>query len=510
MLKEMLQSRLAGGLSAALLATTLLAAPVAAQDGGTLRYATGTDALTLDPQFVTDIPTARVVNQIFETLVYPDLNGDMQGVLATDWTVSDDNLTWTFNLREGVTFHDGTPFNAEAVKFTFDRIKNEENGSPRASAAAAIDTVEVVDDMTVSISTKEPYAPLLAQLSAYNLAIMAPSAGEKLNAEYSESPAGTGPFKLGEWVPGERLTLVRNDEYWGDKAASASVELSVVPEDSARVLMLMSGETDVISNVPTVMVPRLKDAPGVELIEETGYRTIYVGLNLNMPPFDDLKVRQAVAHAIDTQSLLAGVMTGIGTAGGGFESTVIPGSAEIAPYAYDPEKAKELLAEAGHPDGFDVEFFVPNGRYTNDRQLGEAIQAQLAEVGIRANLQSPEFGAYSAMLRERDKIPLYLLGKGSPTGDLDLTLGITTASEGSGNYSNYANEEVDKMIAEQRVAVDPAKRKEILKNILQQVYDDVPLVVLYYENQIFGQRDNVTGFEVMPNENVVFTDAKVE
>jgi len=505
-----LKPRLAAGLSAALVAGMLQAPPLMAQETGTLRYATGTDALTLDPQFVTDIPTARVVNQIFETLVYPTVEGDMAGVLATSWDVSDDNLTWTFYLREGVQFHDGTPFNAEAVKFTFDRMMNEATGSPRASATSAIASVEVIDDKTVAIATKEPYAPLLAQLSAYNLAIMSPSAGEALNADYSKSPAGTGPFKLGDWVPGEKLTLVRNDDYWGDKAASAKVELTVVPEDSARVLMLMSGETDIISNVPTVMVPKLTGAPGVNLIEESGFRTIYVGMNLKTEPFDNLKVRQAVAHAIDTKSLLAGVMTGIGTAGGGFEAPVIPGSTAFDPVAYDPEKAKALLAEAGFPDGFEVDFYVPNGRYTNDRQLGEAIQAQLAQVGIKANLQSPEFGAYSAMLRERDKIPLYLLGKGSPTGDLDLTLGITTASEGSGNYSNYANPEVDELIAKQRVMVDPAERKAVLKEILQKVYDDVPLVVLFYENQIFGARDNVSGFEVMPNENVLFVDAKVE
>ena len=510
MRSDTLLSRISRGCAAAFLATALAAAPAVAQDGGTLRYATGTDALTLDPQFVTDIPTARVVNQIFETLVYPDLDGNLVGVLATDWEVSDDNLTWTFKLREGVTFHDGTPFNAEAVKFTFDRIKAEETGAPRASAARAIASVDVVDEHTVNITTAEPYAPLLAQLSAYNLAIMSPSAGDAVNAEYSRNPAGTGPFRLGDWTPGEEMTLVRNEDYWGDKAASETVVLSVVPEDSARVLLLISGEADVISNVPTVMVPRLESAPGVELIEETGYRTIYVGMNMKMEPFDDVRVRHAIAHAIDKEALLAGVMTGIGTLGGGFESTVIPGAADIPPYPYDPERAKALLAEAGYPDGFEVDFYVPTGRYTNDRQIGEAIQAQLAEVGIEANLLSPEFGAYSALLRERDAVPFYILGKGSPTGDLDLTLGITTASTGSGNYSNYENPEVDALIAEQRVTVDPDARKEVLRQILQQVYDDAPIVALYYENQIFGQRDNVTGFQVMPNENVLFVDAKAE
>jgi peptide/nickel transport system substrate-binding protein len=492
-----------------LLSASPWAAPASAQSVKPLRYVTGTDALTLDPQFVTDIPTARVVTQLHETLIYPDSTGKMVGVLAEKWEVSDDSLSWTFHLRRGVKFHDGAPFNANAVKFTFDRIMAKETAAPRASSAAAIASVEVKDENTVVIKTKSPYAPLLAQLSAYNLAIISPAAGGKLNNEYSRAPAGTGPFKLGKWTPGERLTIVRNEEYWGKKAASSAVDFTIVPEDSARVLMLMSGEADVISNVPPVMVNRLKGAPGVKIVETTGFRTIYVGLNLDIKPFDNLKVRQAVAHAIDTKALLAGVMNSIGTAGGGLESTVIPGSAKIDPYPYNPELAKKLLAEAGYPNGFSSEFYVTTGRYINDKQLGEAIQAQLAKVGIKVNLQSPEFGAYSAMLRQK-KVPMFLLGKGSPTGDPDFTLTINVHTEGSGNYGNYRSPKVDQLLDEQRSTVDVAKRNELLRQILQQSYDDVPWITLFYENQIFGQRDNVRGLEVLPNENVLFVNAKVE
>jgi ABC-type transport system substrate-binding protein len=507
-------SRLVRGLGAlactALISASLMAAPAFAQSAKPLRYATGTDAQTLDPQFVTDIPTARVVTQLHETLVYPNSAGELVGVLAERWEVSSDSLSWTFHLRKDVKFHDGTPFNAQAVKFTFDRIMAKETAAPRASSAAAISAVEVKDENTVVITTKAPYAPLLAALSAYNLAIISPAAGTKLNNEYSRAPAGTGPFKLGKWTPGEKLTIVRNDEYWGTKAASAAVDFTVVPEDSARVLMLMSGEADVVSNIPPVMVNRLGSAPGVKIVEETGYRTIYVAFNLDMKPFDDLKVRQATAHAIDTKALLAGVMNNIGTAGGGLESSVIPGAAKIDPYPYNPDLAKKLLAEAGYPNGFSVDFYVPTGRYINDKQLGEAIQAQLAKVGIKANLQSPEFGAYTAMLRQKNKIPMFLLGKGSPTGDPDFTLTINVHSEGSGNYGNYHSQKVDQLLTEQRSTVDTAKRNELLRQALQQSYDDVPWVVLFYENQIFGRRDNVQGLEVLPNENVLFVNAKVQ
>lgn len=499
-------------LTALAASATMLAAstmPSAAQST-TLRYATGTDAQTLDPQFVTDIPTSRVVIQLHETLVYPNAEGEIQPVLAESWTVSEDNLSWTFKLRQGVTFHDGTPFNAEAVKFTFDRILAEETGSPRKSSAAAIDSVEVVDEHTVIIKTKAPFAPLLAQLSAYNLAIISPKAGTALRSDYSKAPAGTGPFKLGEWTPGEKLTIVRNEDYWGEKAKLEEVLFTVVPEDSARVLMLLSGEVDLVSNIPPVMVDRLQGAPGVEIIEKTGVRTIYVAFNLAMEPFDDLRVRQAMAHAINTKALLEGVMNNLGTPGGGLESVVIPGAAAIDPYPYDPERARELLAEAGLPDGFSVDFYLPTGRYINDRQLGEAIQAQLAEVGIKANLQTPEFGTYLSMLEAKDQIPMFLLGKGSPTGDPDFTLTINVSTDGSGNYGNYSNEIVDELLLKQRGTVNVEERHEMLRQIIQTAYDDVPWIVLFYENQIFGQRESVKGVEVLPNESLRFINATVE
>ena len=190
----------------AALAFMLLGLPADAQQrpktGGTLVYATGTDVQTLDPQFVTDVPTSRIVMHIHETLVKPDEAGTMQPALATSWSTSDDKLTWTFKLRQGVRFHDGTPFNAAAVKATFDRIRDPATASPRRSALAAITDIKVVDDHTIALVTKEPFAPLLAQISAYNLAIMSPAQVQKAGAGYREQPAGTGPFKSEELATG--------------------------------------------------------------------------------------------------------------------------------------------------------------------------------------------------------------------------------------------------------------------------------------------------------------------
>jgi peptide/nickel transport system substrate-binding protein len=492
----------------AALAFVLLGLPADAQQrpktGGTLVYATGTDVQTLDPQFVTDVPTSRIVMHIHETLVRPDEAGNMQPALATAWSTSDDKLTWTFRLRQGVRFHDGTPFNAAAVKATFERIRAPATASPRRSALAAITDIDVIDDYTIALRTKEPFAPLLAQISAYNLAIISPAQVQK--GRYREQPAGTGPFRLKSWQPGERITLARNDDYWGEKPKLDALETRVVPEDSARVLLLLSGEADVIASVPTVMLKRLEGSSAVKVLRRTGYRTIYVGLNNAMPPFNDRRVREAVAHAIDVTALQRGVLSGVGKLGGGFESPVIGGAKEIAPRAYDPARARKLLAEAGHPNGFETSFYVPTGRYLMDRQLGEAIQAQLSEVGIKAKIEAPEWGAFVS-ITDQKKAPMFIMGKGSPTGDLDFTLTLTAMTNGRMNAFALSNPEIDRLILEQRGAVEPAKRRELLARAQDLIFQDVPAVVLFYEDQIFATRANVHDVAIYPNEFVDFSGA---
>ncbi|HMK78765.1 MAG TPA: ABC transporter substrate-binding protein [Xanthobacteraceae bacterium] len=474
--------------------------------GGTLIFATGTDVQTLDPQFVTDVPTARIVANIHETLVRADENGEIKPCLALSWATSDDRLTWTFRLRQGVRFHDGTPFNAAAVKATFDRLRDAATGSPRRSALAAIADVRIIDDFTIALVTAEPFAPLLAQLSAYNLAIMSPAQLQQAGVKYREQPAGTGPFRLKSWQPGERITLVRNDDYWGDKPKLDAVETRVVPEDSARVLQLLSGEADVIASVPTVMLKRLEGSSAVQVIRKTGFRTIYVGLNNAIAPFNDRRVREAVAHAIDVTGLQRGVLSGVGELGGGFESPVIGGAKAFPPRAYDPAKAKQLLAQAGLPNGFATSFYVPTGRYLMDRQLGEAIQAQLSDVGIKARIESPEWGALTAII-EQKKAPMFLMGKGSPTGDLDFTLTLTAMSNGRMNAFALSDPELDRLILAQREALEPEQRRALLARAQDLIFEAVPAVVLFYEDQLFATRSNVHGLAVYPNEFVDFSGA---
>ena len=491
---------------------SLVAAPVsgaaAPRAGGTLVYATGTDALTLDPQFVTDVPTARAVMHIHETLVYMDDEGKIVPGLAESWSVSADKLTWTFKLRKGVRFHDGTPFNAQSVKQTLDRILNPATGSPRRSTAEAIQQSRVVDEDTVVLTTGKPFAPFLAQLTAYNLAMLSPTAADRLGKDYATRPVGTGPFMLESWKPGDRLVLARNPSYWGQKPWLDRVEFRVVPEDGTRVLQLLAGEVDVIASVPPIMLKRLAGAADVRVLRAPGYRTVYVGLNNKVKPFDDLRVRRAVAHAINPQAIVQGVLGGVGAVGGGLESPAIGGAAKgLAPYRHDPALSKKLLAEAGHAGGLKTKLYVPTGRYLMDRQVGEAVQAQLKEVGITADIVAPDWGALTAALNKLTEIPMFLMGKGSPTGDLDLTLTLVTQTGGRMNHFNYSNAEVDRLIALQRQTVDAAERQQILRRIQDKLYEEVPAVVVFYEEQIYGARASVQGLEVHPNESVSFARA---
>lgn len=474
----------------------------------TLIFASGNDADTLDPHFLLDRPAIRVSTHIHECLIYFDAEGNLKPQLALSWSVSEDRLTWTFNLRKGVVFHDGTPFGAEAVKASFERLLDSATGSPRRSIGSMIEEVKVVDDETVALRTKERFAPFASQVSVFTLAIMSPTAIKKYGKSYGQHPSGTGPFKLESHQPGEKVTLVRNDAYWGEKPTLKRLEFRVVPEDAARILQLLSGEADVVANVPPVLVNKLKASSGVNLLQETSFRTVLLGINFATKPFDDLRVRQALAHAIDTTALVKGVLNNLPKNGGGIEAPEIPGARkDLKPYAFDPALSKKLLAEAGYADGFKTSLLTPTGRLLNDRQLAEAIQAQAKAVGIDIRIDAPDWATYTKMLTTKEA-PLTLSSKGNPTGDLDLTMNLVAHSKGGMNYYNWRNDKVDQLIADQRGETDEAKRRDMLSEIQQAIYDDLPLIALFYDAQIYASRANVSRVVIQPNEMLSLADAR--
>lgn len=466
-------------------------------------YAAGTEPTTFDPHFITDVNTARAAMQIYETLVTWNKDSKIEGLLAESWTTSDDNLTWTFKLREGVTFHDGAPFNAEAVKYNFDRLLSPETASPRASSASMVDKVEVVSEYEVAITTNAPAGSFLATLTNYNLSMISPKAAQELGKEFGQKPSGTGPLMMDVWEPGKTLTMKKFDGYWGTKSTIDKLTFKIVPEDSSRVMMLKTGDADVIVGLPPIQVKDLQADNNVEVVIAPGYRTIYIGMNHKKTPFDNVKVRQAINYAIDKKAIIENILSGLAEYPAGVESKVIMYAAtDLQPYDYNPEKAKQLLAEAGLPDGFKTTLMTPEGRYPMDKQVSEVVQSMLKEVGIEAEIQVLDWGAYQEATTKGEVTELFLLGKGSPSGDPDYDLDLSFRTGGKMNNAFYSNPDVDKLLDEQKTSVDQAFREKTLYEIQKQIHEDAAWSVLYYENQTMGKRANVDGFVVWPNEMI--------
>lgn len=465
-----------------------------------ITYGVGVDATTLDPQMVDNVPTANAVMHIHETLTTWDKDMNIVGKLAEKWEVAPDGKTWTFHLRKGIKFHDGADFNADAVKKSFERILDPATGSPRRSILSMIVEMNILDPYTIQLVTAEPFGPFLSQLATYNASILSPKAIDTYGKDYGTHPAGTGPFVLKEWLPGEQIVFQRNEDYWGDKPKTKNLVFKVIPEMTTRVMALQTGEVDIISNVPPFMVEQLKKSKNVELIVAEGFRTIYIGMNMKRPPFSDVRVRQALYHAIDRDTIVNNILNGLAIKAVGPESTSIPGAAkDLKTYEYDPQRAKALLNEAGYPNGVKVVFVSPFGRYNMDKQVTEAIQAQIAESGFKADLQILDFAIITNILREGN-CDMFLMGKGSPSGDLDFTAQICWKTGGSLNYSGLSDPEIDNLVDEQRRTVDLKKRYEILQKMQEKLQELLPWVPLYYEKQIAAKSKNLTGEFIWPNE----------
>lgn len=469
---------------------------------------TGSDASTFDPHFCTDSAT-----EIFNKNMYNNLlrfNSEMELVpdLAESWSVSEDNLTWTFKLRQGVKFHDGTPFNAESVKVSFERVLNPDTGSPRRSVMEIIDKVEVVDESTVNITTKTPCGSLLQQLAHPVAAIISPTALDTYGEEYSSHPVGTGPFKFVEWKIGEELVLERNEDYFDNPPQVAKVYFRVVPEDATRSLLLESGSADIAMRLPVTEVERLEGNAEISISESDTVMTMYVALNNNKGALKDARVRQALNYAVDKSVIVNDILGGLATVADAPISPYTWGYASIGTYPYDVEKAKQLLDEAGYANGLELELWTPVGRYLMDTQVSENLQAQWAEAGINVKIRQWEFQALMSEVK-KGEFDMVLLGWSPSTGDADQGLYPVFHSSQwppASNRAHYSNATVDKLLEDAKLEVDSEKRAELYKQAQQIITDEAVWTFLYYPKQALAFRSNISGIEVLPTEHILLED----
>ncbi len=494
------------------------AAPAAPppQRGGALLVGSGTDATTLDGHLYTDAPTATIMEHITETLFELTAEGKVRPRLALSQSVSPDGRTWTMRLRTGVRFHDGTAFDAEAAKFNLDRILNPATRAPWRFLIDRVTSITVVDASTIRLATNAPFAPLLAHLTHSGTAMQSPTAIARLGADYFRQPVGTGAFKFKEWVRGDRITVSRNDDYWGDKAFLDEVQFRVIPDDGARLAALEAGSLHVAVRVPPREIERLKTSQTLTVQIDTSLRTIYVAFNVSRPPFNDKRLRQALNHAVNKRAIVASALNGTARVSDAPIAPNVEGYSAIQTYDWDIERAQALLREAGFSRDRPLRavFHHPTGRYIRDAEIAASIQGLARRAGIELELRTLEFGAYIALTarpKEQNDIQMYMLGWGTVTGDADYGLYALFHSSQfppvGFNRGFYQNARVDALLDQGRTTVDQSARDRIYADAMKIIMDDAAWIFLHSESQVTGIRGTAQGVIVHPGERIIATKA---
>ena len=477
------------------------AAPVAKQ----LIVLTGADASTFDPHFCTDSATELFNKNIYSNLTRFNSKMQIEPDLAVSWSTSDDGLQWTFNLRPNVTFHDGTELTANDVKASFERILNPETGSPRRSVLSSIQKVEVKDALTVVLHTQYPTGALVQFLAHPAAAIISSSALEKHGKELSKNPVGAGPFKFKEWKLGEEIVLERFEKYYDGAPLVQNVHFRIVPEDSVRALLLQSNQADVALLIPATEVKRLSSDPNIKTLEVTSVMTYYYALNCTKPILSDVRVRQALNYALDVDLIVGGILEGQGEVADAPLSKLTWGYSPTKKYPYDPEKAKALLAEAGYPNGIELELWHTVGRYMMDVQINENAQAQWAKAGINVKIRQWEFQALMDAVKKGVHDMVYL-GWSPSTGDADQALYATLHGSQwvpQSNRALYKNATVDKLLDAARVEVDPAVRAGLYRETMTILMEECPWVFMFWPKEVLMYRSTVDGLEFLPTQHLL-------
>jgi peptide/nickel transport system substrate-binding protein len=472
----------------------------ASTDGGTLVVARLSDAENLDHHFMSTINAASITHRkIYEGLVGRDKNSDLQPLLASEWNQLDDT-TWEFKLREEVTFHDGTAFNANAVKATFDRLLDPNVASPKAVVFKMVKEVKVVDDFTVQFLLTEPYSPLLSILASHEGGIINPKTIEKFGKEIIQEPNGTGPFLFESWTPGQEIVLKKNETYWGEKVKVERVEFKVVPEETTRISMLETGEAHIAEPLSVANMVTVEASKASEVYRSEGYGTEYIGFNFEKAPFNDVRVRKAISHAVEMDSIIDGVFNNIGKKANSLLGSKVFGYHDgLKAYEYDLNEAKRLLSEAGYANGFETTLITMDSKERVN--LAEVVQSQLKGIGIKVNIQVLEYGTFVEKVNAGDS-EMFIISWRNATGDADYNqynLFHTSSQRGAGNTLFYSNPEVDRIIEEARREKDEQNRLSLYAQVQEIEMDEAAYIPVRVIENMAAVSKKVEGFEISPS-----------
>ncbi len=519
-------------LTVAALAAALMAVPATVSAAGELTIGLKSEPSSIDPHFHNLGPNNALARVIFDRLIMPDEKQRLRPGLAVSWKPIDDT-TWEFKLREGVKFHDGSPFTADDVVFTFQRAPNVE-GSP-SSFGTYLKGKEItrIDDYTVHIKTERPYPLMPNDMSTFSIVSRKHGEGAK-TPDYNSGKAtvGTGAYKFVEYLPGDRIVLERNENYWGDKPEWTKVTLKAIKSGPSRVAALLAGDVDLIEQTPTPDIERLKKDPNLTLSQGISNRVIYLHLDHDRDvspfveakdgseianPLKDQRVRMAISQAINRDAIVSRVMEGIAIKAGQLLPEGFFGrSPNLKPVKYDPGLAKRNLSEAGVGDGFKLTIHGPNDRYINDAKIAEAVAQMLTKVGIQTDVVTMPKSVYFKRASRggpngTPEFSFILVGWGSGTGEASSPLKslIHTYDKsrgfGASNRGRYSNEKVDKLIEDALATVDDAKRQDLLAEATEIAINDGAIIPLHYQVNIWAARKGIR-YRARTDEATVATD----
>ena len=484
-----------------LLGTPLVTGPAAAQLGR-LVVGVGADPETLDPQMSASLPTWNVARNVFDSLLVRDLKtfGYLPGLAESHRVIND--TTWQFKLRKGVKFHNGEDFDAEAVKFSIERVLNPDQKSPSRGLIALIDRVEVVDPLTVNIVTKKPMPMLRERFTAPGYTGTVPMVPprylkEKGDQIFAAGPVGTGAFRVTRWTKGESVELEANPGYWGGAPKIKTVVLKAIPEPATRVAALLAGEVDIVAQVPPDSVDAIKRDPRYR-ISETDVDGIPPHVQFNTTrggPLADQRVRHALALSIDMDLVVKRLLRGHGA------QRALP--LDPRAFGYSPslplrkpdlERAKRLLAEAGYPGGQGIPelvfIFPTGGRYLMGEAVAEYIAQQFGKLGVRVKLSPGEYGAWLAQMRDRKSYDLGMIGWGGG-GRFEVGDTMFFQLHSGSPFSSLGSPEFDQALDRARETMDPEARKQLYAKAQELAHNLVALLPAHQTNSIFGVRQDV-------------------
>jgi peptide/nickel transport system substrate-binding protein len=483
--------------------------------GGTLIWGRGGDSVSLDLAQATDGESIKAGIQVLENLViFGKDSMNVEPQLAESWKVSDDGLTWTFKLRKGVKFHDGYPFNAQAVYDSFARVIFKEHpynsyGQWKYTglSLAPVKDIKVIDSYTIALVTAKPYAPLLNNLALWLCPILSPKAMADYKDKIGLHPVGTGPFKFVSWSKDDQIVLERNNDYWGEKAKVSKIILKSIPEPSARLMALQSGTVDIADDLDPDSIALVKKNPNLAVIERPSVNVGYLAFNTQKPRLKDPKVRQALNHAVDKDTLIKSIFAGLAIpAKNPFPPSIWSYNNAIKPYDYNPAKAKKMLTEAGFDFNTEIELWampVSRAYMPEPVKTAELIQAYFAAVGVKAKIVRQEWGAYLSKTSngEDDMCMLgWLGGNADPDNFLYGLLSADTAkTPGAANVALWKNAEFTELCLKGQKTFNKAERTKLYLKAQEIFHAEAPWLPLVHSTIVRCYSKKLHDVPLRPN-----------